>query len=84
MSGTHIASAKASDRSFVSFGFKQRSIGEPAKTLDISNFRNTVGSLKWILRRTAADPEIQEVESKFTHVKLVDAKGTVGAQVRSS
>lgn len=68
-------------RSLVSFGPKQRSIGEPAKTLEISNFRNTVGSLKRLLGRTASDPEITEVESKFTHVKLVDANGTVGAQV---
>ena len=76
--------ANCAHRSLVSFGLKQRSIGEPAKTLEISNFRNTVGSLKRILGRTISDPEIAEVESKFTHVKLVDANGTVGAQVRSS
>nr|VWP01762.1 Sorting nexin-4 (Autophagy-related protein 24) [Ganoderma boninense] len=70
--------------SLVSFGPKQRSIGEPAKTLEISNFRNTVGSLKRLLGRTVADPEISEVESKFTHVKLVDANGTVGAQAYSA
>ena len=69
-------------RSLVSFGFKQRSIGEAAKSVETSNFRNTVGSLKRILGRTYADPEIKDVESKFTHVKLVDANGTVGAQVR--
>ena len=56
-------------------------MGESAKTLETSNFRNTVGSLKRILGRTYADPEIKDVESKFTHVKLVDANGTVGAQV---
>ncbi|TBU24376.1 heat shock protein 70 [Dichomitus squalens] len=67
--------------SIVSFGPKQRAIGEPAKTLEISNFRNTVGSLKRLLGRTITDPEILEVESKYTHVKLVDANGTVGAQV---
>lgn len=67
--------------SLVSFGPRQRSIGEPAKTLEISNFRNTVGSLKRLLGRTISDPEIAEVESKFTHAKLVDANGTVGAQV---
>ena len=69
-------------RSLVSFGPKQRAIGEPAKNLEISNFRNTVGSLKRLLGRTISDPEISEVESKYTHVKLVDANGTVGAQVR--
>ncbi|KAI0663667.1 heat shock protein [Cubamyces menziesii] len=67
--------------SLVSFGPKQRAIGEPAKTLEISNFRNTVGSLKRLIGRTINDPEIQEVEAKFTHVKLVDANGTVGVQV---
>ncbi|KAI0630030.1 heat shock protein [Trametes polyzona] len=67
--------------SLVSFGPKQRAIGEPAKTLEISNFRNTVGSLKRLLGRTISDPEIKDVEAKFTHVKLVDANGTVGAQV---
>ncbi|KAI0699889.1 heat shock protein 70 [Cerioporus squamosus] len=67
--------------SLVSFGPRQRSIGEPAKTLEISNFKNTVGSLKRLLGRTVTDPEITEVESKFAHVKLVDANGTVGAQV---
>ena len=34
-----------------------------------------------MLGRKISDPEISEVESKFTHVKLVDANGTVGAQV---
>ncbi|KAH9915063.1 heat shock protein 70 [Epithele typhae] len=67
--------------SLVSFGFKQRALGEPAKTLEISNFKNTVGSLKRLLGRTISDPEIQEVEAKFIHAKLVDANGTVGAQV---
>ncbi|KAL7281832.1 hypothetical protein ACG7TL_005155 [Trametes sanguinea] len=67
--------------SLVSFGHKARAIGESAKTLEISNFRNTVGSLKRLLGRTIDDPEIKEVEEKFTHVKLVDANGTVGAQV---
>ncbi|KAI0762180.1 heat shock protein [Trametes elegans] len=67
--------------SLVSFGPKQRSIGESAKTLETSNFRNTVGSLKRLLGRTISDPEIQDVEAKFTNVKLVDANGTVGAQV---
>lgn len=67
--------------SLVSFGPKQRSIGEAAKTLETSNFKNTVGSLKRFLGRTLNDTEVQDVESKFTHVKLVDVNGTVGAQV---
>ncbi|EMD33816.1 hypothetical protein CERSUDRAFT_142155 [Gelatoporia subvermispora B] len=67
--------------SLVSFGHKQRAIGEAAKTLETSNFRNTIGSLKRLIGRTFQDPEIQEVEQKFTHVKLVDINGTLGAQV---
>ncbi|KAI0686744.1 HSP70-domain-containing protein [Cytidiella melzeri] len=67
--------------SLVSFGFKQRSLGESAKTLETSNFRNTVGSLKRLLGRTISDPEIEEVEKKFTHATLVDVGGSVGAQV---
>lgn len=68
-------------RSLVSFGPKQRSLGESAKTLETSNFRNTVGSLKRLIGRTFSDPEIQGVEKKFTHTTLVDAGGSVGAQV---
>ena len=66
----------------VSFGPKQRSIGEAAKTLETSNFRNTIGSLKRLIGRTSSDPEIEQVEKKFTHVKLVDVGGSVGAEVR--
>ncbi|KAI0338231.1 heat shock protein [Trametopsis cervina] len=67
--------------SLVSFGFKQRSLGESAKTLEISNFRNTIGSLKRLIGRTISDPEIEQVEKKFTHATLVDVGGSVGAQV---
>lgn len=49
---------------------------------ETSNFRNTVGSLKRLIGRTITDPEVQEIEKKFTHVNLVDVNGTVGAEVR--
>ncbi len=68
-------------RSLVSFGPKQRALGESAKTQEISNFRNTVGSLKRLLGRTVQDVEIQQVEKRFTHVNLVDVDGSVGVQV---
>jgi heat shock protein 4 len=68
----------------VSFGPKQRSLGEPAKTQEISNFRNTVGSLKRLLGRSVKDVEIQQFEKKFTHVNLVDVDGSVGAEVSMS
>lgn len=68
-------------RSLVSFGPKQRALGESAKTQEISNFRNTIGSLKRLLGRTVQDAEIQQVEKRFTHVNLVDVDGSVGVQV---
>ncbi|EKM54817.1 uncharacterized protein PHACADRAFT_258936 [Phanerochaete carnosa HHB-10118-sp] len=83
--GIDIITNEVSNRatpSLVSFGSKQRSIGEAAKTLETSNFRNTVGSLKRLIGRTISDPEIEEVERKFTHVNLVDVGGTVGAQLQ--
>ncbi|KAH7916594.1 heat shock protein 70 family [Hygrophoropsis aurantiaca] len=66
--------------SLVAFGPKQRAIGEPAKTQETSNFRNTIGSLKRLIGRTISDPEI-EIEKKYLNAKLVDVAGTVGAEV---
>lgn len=68
--------------SLVSFGPKQRFLGEAAKTQEVSNFKNTVGNLKRLVGRTVADPEIQEVEQKNTPIKFVDVDGQVGVQVR--
>ncbi|KZT63729.1 heat shock protein 70 [Daedalea quercina L-15889] len=67
--------------SLVSFGPKQRSLGEAAKTLETSNFRNTVGGLKRLIGRSFSDPEIHEVEKKFHNATLVDVNGTVGVQI---
>jgi heat shock 70kDa protein 4 len=67
--------------SLVSFGIKQRSIGEAAKTQETSNFKNTVGSLKRLIGRTSTDPEVLEVEKKFIPATLVDANGTVAVKV---
>ncbi|KAF8201078.1 heat shock protein 70 family [Mycena galopus ATCC 62051] len=82
--GIDIITNEVSNRatpSLVAFGPKQRSIGESAKTQETSNFRNTVGSLKRLLGRTLADPEVQQVEKKFLNATLVDVKGTVGVEV---
>ena len=68
----------------MAFGPKARAIGEAAKTQETANFRNTIGSLKRLVGRTLSDPDIQNVESKFINATLVDAAGTVGAQVRLS
>ena len=67
--------------SLVSFGPKQRAIGEGAKTLEISNYKNTIGSLKRLIGRASSDPEIQEIEKKFITAQLVDIKGSVGVKV---
>ncbi|KAI0241099.1 adenyl-nucleotide exchange factor sse1 [Massospora cicadina] len=67
--------------SLVSFGIKQRQLGESAKTQEISNLKNTVGSLKRIIGRRLDDPEIQELEKRFISADLVDVDGEVGVKV---
>jgi len=82
--GIDIVTNEVSNRatpSLVSFGPKQRSIGEAAKTQEISNFKNTIGSLKRLLGRSVDDPEVADIEKKFINAKLVDVSGTVGVQV---
>ncbi|THH12785.1 hypothetical protein EW146_g7370 [Bondarzewia mesenterica] len=82
--GIDIITNEVSNRatpSLVSFGVKQRSLGEAAKTQEISNFKNTVGMLKRLVGRTLQDVEIQQVEKKFMHATLTDVGGTVGVEV---
>ncbi|KAJ3340463.1 adenyl-nucleotide exchange factor sse1 [Entophlyctis luteolus] len=68
--------------SLVSFGEKQRYLGESAKTLEISNFKNTVGGLKRLIGRSFEDPDILEKEQKYVNCKLVAGeRGDVAAQV---
>ena len=67
----------------MSFLPKQRALGEPAKTAETSNYKNTVGSLKRLIGRTLNDADVQEIESKFINAKLVDVQGSVGVQVWS-
>ncbi|KAI8097088.1 heat shock protein 70 family [Halteromyces radiatus] len=67
--------------SLVSFGYKQRYLGEAAKTQEISNYKNTVGSLKRLAGRTLSDPDLQEFEKKFIAAELVDVDGQVGVKV---
>lgn len=65
----------------VSFGPKQRYLGEAAKTQEISNAKNTVVSLKRLAGRTIDDPEVQEVEKNFIMAELADANGQAGVKV---
>ncbi|TYJ54821.1 hypothetical protein B9479_004492 [Cryptococcus floricola] len=67
--------------SLVSFTPRQRFIGESAKTAETSNFKNTIGSLKRLIGRTANDPEVSEIEKKFINAQLVDVAGEVGIKV---
>lgn len=68
------------DRSLVGFGPKSRYLGEPAKTQEISNLKNTVGSLKRLAGRSLNDPDVQ-IEKDFVSAQLCDVKGQVGAEV---
>lgn len=67
-------------RSLVGFGPKSRYLGEAAKTQEISNLKNTVGSLKRLAGRSLNDPDIQ-IERDYVSAPLVDIRGQVGAEV---
>lgn len=67
--------------SLVAFGMKNRFIGESAKSQEISNLKNTVGSLKRIVGLKSNDPNL-EAEKKFLTAPLVDVKGEAGTKVR--
>ena len=68
------------NRTLVGFGPKSRYLGESAKTQEISNLKNTVGSLKRLAGRALNDPDIQ-IEKDYVSAALVDVKGQVGAEV---
>ncbi|KAJ4300469.1 adenyl-nucleotide exchange factor sse1 [Collariella sp. IMI 366227] len=68
------------NRSLVGFGPKSRYLGEPAKTQEISNLKNTVSCLKRLLGRTFSDPDIK-IEQEYISAPLVDVNGLVGAEV---
>ncbi|PWN30375.1 putative heat shock protein Hsp88 [Jaminaea rosea] len=83
--GVDVLANEVSNRatpSLISFGQKNRAIGEAAATMQTSNFKNTVGSLKRLLGRTLQDSDVQEHEKKFVNAELVDTKGEVGVKVR--
>jgi heat shock protein 4 len=66
--------------SLVGFGPKSRYLGEPAKTQEISNLKNTVGCLKRLVGRSFTDPDVQ-IEQKYISAPLVEIDGEVGAEV---
>lgn len=62
------------------FGPKSRYLGEAAKTQEISNMKNTVGSLTRLAGRSINDPDVK-IEQEFVSAPLVDVNGQVGAEV---
>lgn len=78
--GRQASITDVSSSSLVGFGPKSRYLGEPAKTQEISNLKNTVGSLKRLAGRSLKDPDVQ-IEQEFVSAPLVDINGQVGAEV---
>lgn len=81
--GVDVITNEVSNRatpSLVGFGPKSRYLGEAAKTQEISNLKNTVGSLKRLAGRPLSDPDVQR-EQEFVSAPLVDINGQVGAEV---
>lgn len=81
--GVDVITNEVSNRatpSLVGFGPRSRYLGEPAKTQEISNLKNTVGSLKRLAGRILTDPDVQ-IEQQHVSAPLVDVNGQVGAEV---
>ncbi|KAI1377502.1 heat shock protein Hsp88 [Hypoxylon crocopeplum] len=81
--GVDVITNEVSNRatpSLVGFGPKSRYLGEPAKTQEISNLKNTVSSLKRLAGRNISDPDVQ-IEQQYVSAPLVDVGGQVGAEV---
>ncbi|KAK5676389.1 adenyl-nucleotide exchange factor sse1 [Elasticomyces elasticus] len=81
--GVDVITNEVSNRatpSLVSFGPKSRYLGESAKTQEISNMKNTVGSLTRLAGRSIHDPDVQ-IEAEYVSAPLVDINGQVGAEV---
>ena len=81
--GVDVITNEVSNRatpSLVSFGPRCRYLGESAKTQEISNLKNTVGSLTRLGGRSINDPDVQ-IEQEYVSAPLVDINGTVGAEV---
>lgn len=62
------------------FGSRNRYLGEAAKTQEVSNLKNTVGSLSRLVGRSLQDPDVQ-IEQDYVSAPLVDVNGQVGAEV---
>jgi len=83
--GIDIILNEASSRntpSLVGFGPRNRNLGEGASTTQTSNAKNTVGSLRRLIGRSFADPEVKEIEARYLSADMVDVQGQIGFSVR--
>ncbi|KAI5200356.1 heat shock protein 70 [Aureobasidium subglaciale] len=81
--GVDVIANEVSNRAtpaLVGFGPKSRYLGETAKTQEVSNLKNTVGSLTRLAGRSLKDPDVA-IEQEHVSCKLVDVDGQVGAEV---
>ncbi|GAB7357714.1 hypothetical protein MBLNU459_g0377t2 [Dothideomycetes sp. NU459] len=81
--GVDVIANEVSNRAtpaLVGFGPKSRYLGETAKTQEISNLKNTVGSLTRLAGRSLKDPDVA-IEQEYVSAPLVDINGQVGAEV---
>ncbi|KAI1837224.1 hypothetical protein DTO006G1_2441 [Penicillium roqueforti] len=81
--GIDIIANEVSNRqtpSVVGFTPRSRNLGEAAKGAEISNLKNTVGSLKRLIGRSFNDPDIA-IEQEYNTCKLVDVNGQAGVEV---
>ncbi|KAG5438443.1 hypothetical protein PCANB_002932 [Pneumocystis canis] len=67
--------------SMVSFGPKNRYLGESAKTQEVSNFKNTISCINRLVSRAYTDSEIFSIEKEYIYVPLVDIHGKLGVRV---
>lgn len=67
----------------ISFGDKQRELGESARQKKITNFKNTVAYFKHFVGREWKDPEIQELLKRDAIETEEMPDGTVGFKVRA-
>ncbi|KAJ2473512.1 adenyl-nucleotide exchange factor sse1 [Coemansia sp. RSA 2322] len=82
--GIDIVANEVSNRAtptMVSFGDKQRYIGESAKNQEMSNFKNTMGAIKRLIGRSYSEPEVKDFEAQFIGCQLCDVGGEVGVEV---
>jgi len=81
--GVDVITNEVSNRatpSLVGFSPKCRYLGEAAKTQEVSNMKNTVGSLTRLAGRSIHDPDVA-IEQDYVSCPLVDINGQVGAEV---